>query len=175
MDIDPSQEDPVIFLKAGSCLVFPGSPVVLPPFSHQVEYELELALQFDDQLNLSRMGLALDMTARDVQRKAKDQGLPWTLSKSFAGSCPITKLIPIQRLENLSFELILNGKLEQKGAVKEMLFPPQHLADYVRRLFPVCPNDLLLTGTPAGLTKASSGDRVTCRLGHLVEQHWDVV
>ncbi|HSX25675.1 MAG TPA: fumarylacetoacetate hydrolase family protein [Chlamydiales bacterium] len=172
---NPIPTEPFFFLKAGSCATFPNQPIHLPPFSSQVEYELEIALQFDENLHLHRACLALDLTARDLQKKAKTQGHPWTLSKSFRHACPLGPFFPASEdLKDLSFELHVNSELRQKGNTREMLFSPKELASFLRTHFPVLPGDLLLTGTPAGVSQARPNDRLLGRvLGHS-EAHWIV-
>jgi len=172
----PIPKEPFFFLKAGSCAVAPGEPIQLPSFSSQIEYELEIALQFNERLQVERACLALDLTARDVQKKAKEEGLPWTLSKSFAKSCPLGPFFPIAGdLPDRTFELHVNGALVQKGHRDEMLFKPPALVAALLSRFPVHPGDLLLTGTPSGTCKAQPGDRVVARISGLSEALWIVL
>ncbi len=145
--------EPVFFLKAGSTISREDQLVVLPSFSHEVLYEVEIALQFNKNLEAEWIGLALDLTARDLQNQLEMQAFPWTLAKSFKGSCPIGGFFPIQSLaslENLDFSLEVNGILRQKGNTRQMVFPCHALVSYLLAHFPVRPYDLLLTGTPAG-------------------------
>jgi len=167
--------EPIFFLKAGSCALAPDETIHLPSFSSQIEYELELALQFNERLQIDRACLALDLTARDVQKKAKAEGLPWALSKSFAGSCPLGPFFPSTAdLPDRFFELHVNGSLRQKGHRDEMIFKPRDLVAFLLQTFPVCPGDLLLTGTPSGVSVAKSGDRVVARVSGISEAIWTV-
>lgn len=155
----PVPIEPLIFLKAGSCLSL-ESKIILPRWSKDIHHELELAFLIDENLNFSRMALAIDLTARDKQTEAKKNGAPWTLSKSFSGSCPLSAWIPMQNMNSLSFQLIKNGQTAQQAQAREMIFSPAILLDYVKSHFPVCKNDILLTGTPAGVSQLSSGDKL---------------
>src|SRR5687768_621050 len=78
-------EKPLVFLKAGSCVVESGKSFELPSWSYQIHHEVELALRFDKDLNISSACVAIDLTARDLQDDAKKKGLPWTQAKSFRG------------------------------------------------------------------------------------------
>lgn len=154
-------KDPIIFLKAGSCAVDTSRPFKLPLFSTQVEYELEIALELGPSLMPEHICLAIDLTARDIQNRLKQEGLPWTLAKSFPDACPIGPLWPFpgwDKLQTLSFSLEINEKKVQLGNVSSMIFPPEELHTYLLTHFPVRPGDILLLGTPEGVTRATSGD-----------------
>lgn len=173
---NPIPSEPFFFLKAGTCAVFPGEKIRLPVFSNQVEYELEIALQFNEHLSIDRACLALDLTARDLQLKAKTKGHPWTLCKSFKHACPLGPFFPVSEdLKDLNFELHVNGALRQKGNTGEMIFSPKELISYLKAHFPVSPGDLLLTGTPAGISPAKSGDRAEGRIRGVSEANWDIL
>lgn len=170
-------KEPIFFLKAGSCVVEHGNPIVLPKFSSRVDYEIEIALELGTLLMPERMTLALDMTARDVQEKMKEQGLPWTLAKSFPRACPIGPMWPFpgwDQLRKLSFTLEINGKKAQEGHVQEMHFSPEKLHAYLLAHFPVRAGDLLLLGTPAGVTAAQPGDRLQATLSGHPPIEWEV-
>lgn len=153
---------PVIFLKAGTS-VSSGSVIHLPAWSKEIHHELEIAFWLNDKLEYSHFTLALDLTARDAQSDAKKNGLPWTLAKSFSDSCPMGAWIDIEsvpNLETLQLELKINGETKQLGNVTDMLFSPQTLLDYIKAHFPVAPNDVILTGTPAGVGPLKNGDKL---------------
>ncbi len=171
---------PMIFLKAGTTCNS-DRLIRLPKWSKEVHYELEIAFRFDQNLGFTDMTLALDLTARDAQTEAKSKGSPWTLAKSFTGSCPLGEWISLQDLKDaneLSFELIKNGKPVQAARADQMIFKPEVLRTYVRNYFPVVEGDVLLTGTPAGVGPLTSGDglEATLRAGTktLLTCFWDV-
>jgi acylpyruvate hydrolase len=177
---NPIPKSPLIFLKAGSSIES-GSKIILPKWSKNVQYELEIALLIDENLNFSHFTLALDLTARDVQTEAKEKGNPWTLAKSFTGSCPLSSWVSLQdiaTLDELQFELLKNQKSVQRGFAKDMLFKPLQLLEYVKMHFPVVPNDILLTGTPAGVGPLVSNDSLEAILQSenrkLLTCIWDV-
>lgn len=173
--------EPFFFLKSGSTIE--TQPIIhLPSWSNDVHHEIELAFWVNDNLQLSHIALALDLTARDKQNLAKTKGLPWTQAKSFKASCPISpwvSLNDIQNMEKLEFSLKKNTELAQIGHYKNMLFKPNELLNYVKNYYPLCPYDVILTGTPEGVSKLSSGDSLTACLQsenrEILTCHWDVI
>lgn len=168
--------EPMIFLKAGSCAFF-GPEISLPSWSQEVHHEIELALKFDQNLEISHFGLALDLTERKLQNHLKSNGQPWTLAKSFTAACPLTqfhKVGHLNSLKNLPIALNVNGQVRQLGSTQHMIFPLEKLVDFVKAHFPVCPDDLLLTGTPAGVGPLFRGDRLVAQLGSLIHHEWTV-
>jgi len=169
-------KEPMIFLKAGGC-ASTGDEITLPPWSKEVHHEIELALKFDANLQFAEFALALDLTERALQSEAKARGTPWTLAKSFTGACPITpfkKLPSLAALEEFSLELEVNGRLRQKGFIKDLIFPIPVLRRYVLDHFPVEEGDWFLTGTPAGVGPLKPGDRLTGRIPGEIEATWTV-
>lgn len=178
---DSSTSEPFFFLKAGSCIET-DSKISLPAWSADVQHEIEIALWIDENLNFSHISLALDLTARDAQKLAKSKGLPWTLSKSFSGSCPLGPWVSLEEIssfESLTFELIKNNVSVQKGNTQDMIFKPKQLLEYVKSHFPLAPYDVILTGTPQGVAGVKSGDTLSATLqseNHkILTCHWDVI
>lgn len=168
--------EPLLFLKAGSTITT-GSVVRLPHSEFVAHHEIELALQFDQNLKISHVALALDLTDRAKQNELKAQGQPWTLAKSFKFSCPLSKTLAISSLDelkNLDIVLKINGQVQQKGNTAQMIFGLQSLVDFVLLHFPVCPGDLLLTGTPSGVGPLKKGDQLEAALGNLFTHQWTV-
>lgn len=170
-------KEPLIFLKAGSSAVF-SEEIHLPAWAQDVHHEIEIALQFNEQLQIGAFGLALDLTERKIQGRLKANGQPWTLAKSFTNSCPITRF---QKIENLSdlltkvFSLEINGEIRQQGSPAQMVFPADRLIEFIKAHFPVCPGDLLLTGTPSGVGPLQRGDRLKAFLDHSLHHEWLIV
>ena len=169
---------PMIFLKSGSCQLAKGEPARFPEELGPIHHEVELAVQFDSQLKLTAMTVALDLTARDKQNELKKQGHPWTLAKSFKNSCFLGEFLPIQDLEVLQktgeIFLSINGRQVQHGLFSDMIFSVGPLAEYVKRFFPVRPYDVLLTGTPAGVGPLGSGDVVEAWTNTIPKQKWTI-
>jgi acylpyruvate hydrolase len=175
--VPSSDAAPMIFLKAGSSIVMNGQSIELPSFSKDIHHECEVAFRFGDDLNLTEMTIALDLTARDVQNRLKADGHPWTLAKSFKNACAIGPLVPVPKgldLNSIRFHLKVNGSLRQSGATSEMIHGLEKLRAYVMDRFPVVPGDLLLTGTPKGVAEIKSGDKIEAEIEGIVKANWTV-
>ncbi|HEY8271059.1 MAG TPA: fumarylacetoacetate hydrolase family protein [Pseudobdellovibrionaceae bacterium] len=173
----PNQTDsePMVFLKAGSTAVINSKEFKIPAWAQNVHHEIELALQFNEHLKIDKAALALDLTERTWQQKLKAKGSPWTLAKSFTNSCPLSDFFTVDSLEelkNLNFSLTVNGELRQKGNTSQMIFPVPQLVEYILLHFPVCPGDLLLTGTPSGVAALQRGDQLVAELPGKVHKQW---
>lgn len=167
--------EPVVFLKPQSALT--TAPAIhLPATSNDVHYEAELVLHLGHGgKNIAReqaldhiagYALGLDLTARDLQEKAKNAGLPWTLAKGFDHAAVLTPFVPAQGLEpeNIRFYMDLNGERRQNGHTALMLFPIADIIEYLSRHFTLHPGDIIYTGTPQGVGKLASGDRIRLAL-----------
>lgn len=170
---------PLIFLKAGTALTS-GETIHLWRGSGNIHHEIEIAVRFSTDLKFEYAALALDLTARDIQTKLKEQGHPWTLAKSFTESCPIGPSLPIsESVPGFEFTFSVNGELRQKGNTQDMIFQFEELRTFLLANFPVSPGDWLLTGTPSGVDRLVPGDTgvATLRstLGHVSEMHWKFI
>ena len=161
-------DEPLLFLKAPSALIAPGQKIELPGASQQVEHEGELGVVIGrvarkiaaDEDPLSYVfgyTCVNDVTARDLQRK----DVQFTRAKSFDTFCPAgpwieTELEPV----NLTVETRLNGEVKQKGNTADMAFSLSFLIRYISEIMTLYPGDLIATGTPAGVSRMKSGDRV---------------
>lgn len=121
--------------------------------------------------------LALDMTARDLQEKAKKKGQPWFIAKGFDTSCPISEFIPITKIpdpHNIKLWLKVNGEMKQNGSTADMIFKIPDLLSYISLYFKLEEGDLILTGTPSGVGEVKPGDVINCGLGSLMEMTYCV-
>lgn len=168
--------EPMIFLKAGSCVI-QTAEISLPAWTIEVHHEVELALQFDEHLQIKRAAIALDLTERHFQSILKAKGSPWTLAKSFTGACPLSPFFSVNstdELKNLDISLTVNGQLRQKGNTSQMIFSVDQQLEYIKAHFPVCPGDLLLTGTPAGVGPLQRGDHLLGEISGKVRHAWSL-
>lgn len=152
---------PLIFLKAGSTVLTTGQKLVLPAFSKDIHHEIELAVEFGKDLEITRAAIALDLTARDIQTELKKSAQPWTLAKSFKHSTLLGAFFDVkdpELLEELHLELLVNDEMRQSGSTEDMVFSVGELSEYIKEHFPVCAGDLILTGTPSGVGPLVSGD-----------------
>lgn len=165
-------ENPVIFSKPDTALIKNNEPFYHPEFSQDIHHEVELVIKISKmgkkiQPKFARnyfteIGLGIDFTARDVQSKLKEKGLPWELAKAFDGSAPIGDFINIEGkdLSNINFSLTKNGEVVQQGNTAQMIFPFEEIVSFVSQYFTLKVGDLIYTGTPAGVSKINIGDRL---------------
>ncbi|MES2965517.1 MAG: fumarylacetoacetate hydrolase family protein [Bdellovibrionota bacterium] len=174
--VPSSDSAPMIFLKAGSTVVENGATFPLPSNESEIHYECEIALRFGADLNFDGISIALDLTARQIQDQCKKEGKPWTIAKSFHASCPLGPIValPSRDLQSLTFSLKVNEDVKQRGDAADMIHPIEKLRRYVLSTFPVCPGDLLLTGTPKGVGPLKSGDRLVAEIDDVVRAEWRV-
>jgi len=168
---------PVFFMKPDSALVISNRPFFYPDFSSDVHHELEVVIRIDRlgrsieeeyaHKYFSEIGLGVDFTARDLQMKQKEKGLPWEIAKGFDYSAPISEFIPVKKfkdINNLSFKLDLNGKTVQDGNTSLMIFSFEKIISYVSRFMTLKTGDLIFTGTPAGVGPVAINDRLEAYL-----------
>jgi 2-keto-4-pentenoate hydratase/2-oxohepta-3-ene-1,7-dioic acid hydratase in catechol pathway len=168
---NPTQ--PVVFMKPDTAVLKNNKPFFIPDFSEELHYETELIIKFnrigkkiDKKFStryFAEIGLGVDFTARDLQRKLKAEGKPWEISKSFDNSAVIGNFLPVNELndiQNIQFRLDMNGKTVQQGCSADMIFPINELIAYVSRFFTIKIGDILFTGTPVGVGKVAIGDRL---------------
>ncbi|MEW5250650.1 fumarylacetoacetate hydrolase family protein [Microbulbifer discodermiae] len=178
---NPVPEEPLLFIKPATAAVDIEDPIHLPVGRGDCHFEGELALLIGRQLSgansadvpaaIAGLGLALDLTLRDLQTELKRAGHPWEKAKGFDGACPVSPFLKLDWLpdwDNLSFSLWLNDALRQRGKTGHMLTPMLDLVAYISGYFTLMPGDLVLTGTPAGVGTLHSGDRLAMQL----EEDW---
>lgn len=167
-------DEPVVFMKPDSALLRNNEPFYIPEFSNDVHYECELIVKINRlgknveqrfaNRYYSEIGLGIDFTARDLQNKLKDKGLPWEKSKGFDRSAVISpEFIPVEELPDLKsikFELRKNGEVVQQGDSAYMLFSIDELINHVSKYFTIKIGDLMYTGTPSGVGPVAMGDRL---------------
>lgn len=171
---NPVPSVPVIFMKPETALLKDNSAFYHPDFSSDIHYEVELVLKICKEGRhisekfaasyFDEIGLGIDLTARDIQQRHKEKGLPWELAKSFDFSAPIGKFVPKHRyadLTSLGFTLNINGVEVQKGKTNDMIFSFEKLISFISSYITLKKGDLIFTGTPEGVGKINIGDRLT--------------
>ena len=168
--------EPVIFLKPDSSILLKKHPFVIPTFSNEVHYEVEILIKINrlgkhiDKIFAHKyykeIGLGIDFTARDIQTKLKSKGLPWEKAKAFDGSAVISEFFPKENydLGNLNFQLYKNDVMVQDGNTKDMLWKIDELIAYVSQFFTLKIGDVIFTGTPAGVGKIDPNDILVGKL-----------
>ena len=107
--------------------------------------------------------LALDLTLRDIQNAQKEKGLPWEIAKAFDTSCPLSDFVSTQQIkdpQNLQLKLTVNGHVRQDGNTSDMMRSTAELIAATSAYFTLEEGDILLTGTPSGVGRICSGDRL---------------
>jgi 2-keto-4-pentenoate hydratase/2-oxohepta-3-ene-1,7-dioic acid hydratase in catechol pathway len=172
-------EEPVIFMKPEVSLLKDGKPFFLPDFSTDLQYETEIVVRIDRLgKNIAErfahryyreVTVGIDFTARDLQRKYREAGLPWELSKSFDGSAVVGEFVSLEALglpiDRLPFRLDINGATVQAGNTADMLFSVDRIIAYVSRFMTLKIGDLIYTGTPSGVGQVQIGDRLQGYIG----------
>jgi acylpyruvate hydrolase len=170
--------EPVVFLKPDSSLLKNNKPFFLPGFSQNIQYEVEVVIK------ISKLGkgisaryapryydeltLGIDITARDIQRRQADTGMPWELSKCFDGAAPLGTFVPVSSvkdMQDLDFRLEINNNTVQKSNTNDMIFGFNEIIEFVSQYFTLKTGDLIFTGTPMGVGKLNKNDNLVAYLG----------
>ena len=163
-------ESPVIFIKPDTAVLKKGTDFYIPEFSQDVHYEAEVVLKISkggkyiQEENAGKyydeIGLGIDFTARDLQSKLKEKGLPWELAKGFDGSAVLSEFYKKENfdMKNLNFSLLKNKEKVQDGNTNLMIFSPEKIIAFVSQYFTLRVGDLIFTGTPKGVGKVSEND-----------------
>ncbi|GEK73219.1 MULTISPECIES: fumarylacetoacetate hydrolase family protein [Halomonas] len=167
---NPVPSEPLLFIKPATSAVSLEEAIDAPFARGEVHFETELALLVGETLKdvgaaeaeraIVGIGLALDLTLRDVQGKLKEKGHPWEVAKGFDGACPMSAFLPLGEVPNwsaLAFTLAVDGEERQHGHGADMLFPVPDLVAEMSRHFTLEPGDVVLTGTPAGVGELPRG------------------
>lgn len=163
--------EPVIFMKPDTAVLPKQFPFVIPEFSNDVHHEVEVLVKINKagkyidakfaHKYYDEIGLGIDFTARDLQSKLKEKGLPWEKAKSFDGSAIIGDFLPknsFSSLENINFDLKSNGVVVQQGNTSLMLWKIDELIAYASQFFTLKTGDIIFTGTPKGVAPVKEGD-----------------
>jgi 2-keto-4-pentenoate hydratase/2-oxohepta-3-ene-1,7-dioic acid hydratase in catechol pathway len=172
-------EVPQFFMKPDTALLRNNDPFYVPDFSREVDYECELVVRINRvgraiaqrfaHRYYDEVGLGIDFTARDLQREAIAKGLPWEACKAFDRSAALSaEFVPLADLggdvQNLRFEMQLNGETRQSGHTADMIFTVDEIVAHVSRFVTLKMGDLIYTGTPVGVGRVDPGDHLTARL-----------
>lgn len=166
--------EPVVFIKPDSAVLPKEQDFYIPEFSSDVHYEVEVLVKIkkvgkhiDEKFAntyYDEIGLGIDFTARDLQSKLKEKGLPWEKAKGFDGAAVIGNWLPktkFKDLNELNFKLLKNGEVVQSGNTNLMLWKIDEIIAYVSTFFMLKKGDVIFTGTPAGVGKVNANDYLT--------------
>jgi len=174
---NPVPSQPLLFIKPNTSLVRLQSEIKIPVGGSDCHHELELSILIGDRLKdatpqqcingIAGVGLALDLTLRELQSQLKKSGKPWEKAKGFDGACPVSGFLPFDQgldLSSLEFAMKKNGKLVQQGYSNNMIFPVDVLLSDISNHFTLLPGDIVLTGTPEGVGELNAGDELKLSL-----------
>lgn len=166
-------------MKPDTAILKKNEPFYHPEFSNDIHHEVEVLIRIDREGKsidpefagnyFSEIGLGVDFTARDIQTKVKEKGLPWERAKAFNGSSPISKFISKDDfdLTDLNFRLEKNGEIAQVGNTSLMLWNINEVISEISKFIFLKKGDIIFTGTPKGVGPIKIGDRLT---GFIEEQ-----
>ena len=165
------EDDPVIFLKPDTSIIQKKQPFFIPEFSNDIHYEVEIILKFNrvgkhiepkfSKKYFDKISLGIDFTARDLQRKFKENGLPWDIAKGFDNSAMIGDWLSIDLfddIDNINFRLEKNGEIVQKSNSSNMIWKIDQLISKASTFFTIKIGDIMFTGTPEGVGKVVEND-----------------
>lgn len=165
--------EPVIFMKPDTAILKNNEPFYHPDFSDDIHHEVEVLVKIkkegksispefaDDYYD--EIGLGVDFTARDIQTKVKEKGLPWERAKAFNGSAPVSEFMLRKDFDmaNLNFHLEKNGETVQEGNTNLMLWNINEVISEISKFILLKTGDIIFTGTPKGVGPVAIGDRLT--------------
>ena len=169
---NPIPDEPVVFLKPDTAILLKKHPFFIPEHSNEVHHEVEVVVKINRlgkhieprfaHKYYDEIGLGIDFTARDIQAKCKEKGLPWEKAKAFDGSAAVSRFFKLSALNkpitDIDFHLDINGSTVQKGNTKNMLFPVNEIIAHVSKYFTLKTGELIFTGTPAGVGEVNRND-----------------
>ena len=164
-------QEPLFFLKPETAIPLKNQPFFIPDFSQEIHHEIEIILKINKtgkhiqeqfaHTYYDELSVGIDFTARDVQKKIKQNREPWEKSKAFDGSAPIgsfLKKTTFTDLNNVNFKLLVNNKIQQTGNTKNMIFSIDQIISYISKFITLKKGDLIFTGTPSGVKKVQKED-----------------
>lgn len=176
-------EQPLVFLKPSGSIIFDGDAIQIPSQSKNVHHEVELVTAIgkggknipkQEALNhTAGYGIGIDVTARDIQQKAKSESRPWSIAKGFDTFAPISTFVKTENItdpQDLDLQLRVNGEIRQSDNTRLMIFPVAELISYLSGIFTLQPGDLIFTGTPKGVSAIQPGDRIQATLGNKITE-----
>jgi fumarylpyruvate hydrolase len=171
MGMDPDREPPFFFAKPADALVANGTPVPYPPRTANLHHEIELVVAIGRGgrgipvagalEHVFGYAVGLDLTRRDLQFAAREQGRPWDVAKGFDCSAPIGAIRPAAQMghpERGSIWLEVNGEARQRANLSEMIWSVPEIVAELSTYFELRAGDLVFTGTPEGVGPVQRGD-----------------
>tara|TARA_B100000029_G_scaffold147100_3_gene142461 strand:- start:115 stop:771 length:657 start_codon:yes stop_codon:yes gene_type:complete len=172
------RKPPFFFSKPKWAVAPTDSTIDFPKDTDNLNYEVELVIAVGEEKSIFGFGVGVDLTRRDIQRKAKEDGKPWFRGKCFEGSAPVSDIIPIgdrKEFDDLSLVLSVSGEMKQSGVCKDMIWNVGEIMCELAGDVPLQAGDLIFTGTPEGVGKLEKGDEVVVSIPGLVELSFHIL
>lgn len=172
----PSAERPTWFWKPDTAIVTEGQPIRLPTDIGAIHHEVELAVLIGANGLPEAFTVAIDITARDMQNADKQEGRPWQQAKGYDSFLPLGRWVPIgdADLQDLRLRLTVNDEIRQDGSTADMTWPVDSLLQEAAKWTTLTEGDVMLTGTPHGVSALEVGDHVVAEVVDHVTAEWDV-
>lgn len=171
MGKDPDRDPPFFFTKPADAVVDSGESIAYPPETENLHYEAELVAvigeegrEIPEDRSLGHVwGYAVgnDLTRRDLQLKAREQGRPWDWGKAFDRSAVVGPVFPAANVghpDRGSIRLTVNGEVKQDADLADLIWSVPEIISILSRSMTLKPGDLIMTGTPAGVGALVPGD-----------------
>lgn len=186
---NPVPSEPLLFIKPSTSVVPLAEGFRLPGGRGAVHYETEIALLIGAPLSgivsaaeaataVTGIGLALDLTLRELQEQLKTKGHPWERAKAFDAACPLSRFVRPEQapaLNDIPLQLRINGELRQDGNSADMITPIIALLQHIAGVFSLLPGDVVITGTPAGVGVLNPGDQLELTIPGVLQQTTQVL
>ena len=182
MGHDPDREPPFFFAKPANAVVANWTTVPYPDETSDMHPEIEMVValasggyRIPENEALDRIYgycVGLDLTRRDMQSGYKDMGRPWDMAKGFDRSAPMSEIQRVKDVGHVSegaVTLTVNGEMRQSGDVNQLIWNVPETISYLSSLITLCPGDLIMTGTPSGVSAVVSGDHLMGHVDGLVD------
>ncbi|WP_298261853.1 fumarylacetoacetate hydrolase family protein [uncultured Litoreibacter sp.] len=174
------RDPPFYFTKPADAVVETGTQIPYPVATTDLHHEVELVLAIGagganiaPEAALGHIwgaAVGIDFTRRDLQAQAKAAGRPWDMAKGFDRSAPIGAILPLEQagpLKNGAISMLVNGETRQTGDLSQMIWPVAECVAHLSTLVTLAPGDLIMTGTPAGVSAVGRGDLLEARIDGL--------
>ena len=186
---NPMPEKPVVFMRPLACLVAPDEKIHFPKHGKLLHYEVEVVVRIgkrgqniieEEALSyIDALTLGADLTLRDLQKEAKESGLPWEEAKSFEQSAPLGEFLSYDSaaidLKDLNFVCRINGEERQNGNTDDMLFSFEALLEYLSKIWILQPGEMIYTGTPSGVGPLQIGDSIEVENDQIGSFCWSII
>ncbi len=181
------RDPPFFFTKPADAIVDSGETVPYPPQTQDLHHEVELVVLIGTggadiapeavMQHVWGAAVGVDLTRRDLQAEAKKMGRPWDMAKGFDASAPIGPARPLADIPSLTkgrIQVAVNGETRQDGDLAEMIWPVTDHVAYLSALVRLEPGDVIMTGTPAGVSALVPGDTVLGQIDGLPDLSFTV-